>query len=271
MSKRIQKHVEVKSSEVRVDHLRTRLEDYANRYENIRIRREDGILEVTLHTGGGSLRWGRKPHAELEEAFLNIGRDRQNKVVILTGTGEEFSGPVPQAKSNKTTHRMKASEWGELGWESKGLLTNLLAIDVPMIGAVNGPASRHAELPIMCDIVLAANTASFQDSAHYVGGLVPGDGVHVVFPLTMGLNRGRYFLLTGQVIKAKEAKEVGLVSEVLPKTKLLPRAWQLARKIMEQPELNRRYARILLTERLRREISELLPYGLALEGLAITD
>ena len=94
--------------------------------------------------------------------------------------------------------------------------------------------------------------------------------MHVVFPMVIGLNRGRYFLLTGQVIKAKEAKRVGLVSEVLPKKKLLPRAWKLARQILEQPELNRRYARILLTERLRREINEILPLGLALEGLAIT-
>ena len=63
---------------------------------------------------------------------------------------------------------------------------------------------------------------------------------------------------------------MGLVNEVLPKNQLLPRAWELARQIMKQPELNRRYARILLTEQLRRQISDLLPYGLALEGLAIT-
>ena len=146
----------------------------------------------------------------------------------------------------------------------------MLAIDVPMISAVNGPAVRHAELPVMCDIVLASETATFQDSAHYTGGLVPGDGVHVVFPMVMGLNRGRYFLLTGQVLDAAEALEVGLVNEVLPKDKLMPRAWELAAKIMEQPELNRRYSRILLTEDLRRRMYEYLPYGLALEGLCIT-
>jgi len=54
----------------------------------------------------------------------------------------------------------------------------------------------------MCDIVLASETAEFQDSAHFVGGLVPGDGVHVIFPMAMGLNRGRYFLLTGQRLNA---------------------------------------------------------------------
>jgi hypothetical protein len=60
------------------------------------------------------------------------------------------------------------------------------------------------------------------------------------------------------------------VNEVLPADELLPRAWTLARMIMRQPELNRRYTRILLTEQLRRQMNELLPYGLALEGLAIT-
>lgn len=253
-----------------IQRVRTKFADYADKYEMIRMRREDGILELTLHTDNGPLRWSRQPHAELEEAFLNIGRDRENQVVILTGTGNEFSGPVPDPAENKAYHHMDAAKWGELGWESNGLLTNMLAIDAPMISAVNGPAARHAELPIMCDVVLAAETASFQDSAHFIGGLVPGDGVHVVFPMVMGLNRARYFLLTGQVIGAQEAKAMGLVNEVIPKEQLLPRAWELARTILRQPELNRRYARILLTEQLRRQMRDLLPYGLALEGLAIT-
>jgi enoyl-CoA hydratase/carnithine racemase len=246
-------------------------DDYRNRYKTIRMRREDGILEVTLHTDGGPLRWGRLPHKELEEAFLEIGRDRENHVVILTGTGDEFSGPAPTVEANLASHRQSTKEWGVLGWESKNLLTNLLAIDAPMIAAINGPALRHAELPVMCDIVLASETACFQDSAHFVGGLIPGDGMHVVFPLVMGYNRGRYFLLTGQVVTAQEAKEMGVVNEVLPQADLLPRAWEHARNIMKLPELNRRYTRTLITEVMRRQMNELLPYGLALEGLGLVE
>ena len=247
-----------------------KLADYQSKYRHIKFRREDGILEMTVHTDGGPLRWARGPHGELVQAFLDIGRDRDNKVVIMTGAGDEFSGPAPEAQANMKYHSMGPDEWGELGWEAKHLLTNLLLIDVPMIAAVNGPAVRHAELPILCDIVLAAETATFQDSAHFINGLVPGDGVHVAFPMAMGLNRARYFLLTGQVIHAVEAKDIGLVNEILPKEKLLPRAWELARMILRQPELNRRYTRILLTEAVRRQMNDLLPYGLALEGLAIT-
>lgn len=246
------------------------LADYQDKYKTIKFRREDGILEMTLHSRGGPLRWSRLPHGELVQAFLDIGRDRENQCVIMTGTGEEFSGPAPDPHGNMKNHSMGPQEWAELGWEAKHLLTNLLLIDVPMISAVNGPALRHAELPILCDIVLASETACFQDAAHFINGLVPGDGVHVAFPMVMGLNRARYFLLTGQVIQAQEAKQIGLVNEVLPREALLPRAWELARMIMRQPELNRRYTRILLTEQVRRQMNDLLPYGLALEGLAIT-
>ena len=69
------------------------LADYANKYRTIRMERRDGILQMTLHTDGGPLRWGMLPHSELPDAFYDVGRDRDNRVVIITGTGTEFSGP----------------------------------------------------------------------------------------------------------------------------------------------------------------------------------
>jgi hypothetical protein len=57
---------------------------------------------------------------------------------------------------------------------------NHLNIEVPIIAAVNGPALIHAELAVLCDIVLAAEHAEFQDAPHFPNGIVPGDGVHVI-------------------------------------------------------------------------------------------
>ena len=136
-----------------------------------------------------------------------------------------------------------------------------------MISAINGPALRHSELPLLCDIVLAAADVTFQDSGHFVNGLIPGDGMHIIYPLLMGMNRGRYFLLTGQTLSAQEAKELGLVNEVLPSSELLPRAWQLAEQLAQQPPLVLRYTRVLLTMHLKRMMQDMLGYGLALEGL----
>ena len=61
-----------------------------------------------------------------------------------------------------------------------------------------------------------------------MSGLVPGDGMHIVYPMLLGMNRGRYFLLTGQAIEADEAKQLGLVNEVMPQSELIGRAWVLA-------------------------------------------
>jgi enoyl-CoA hydratase/carnithine racemase len=86
----------------------------------------------------------------------------------------------------------------------------------------------------------------------------------------MGTNRGRYFLLTGQTISAQEAKDVGLISEILPIQDLLPRAWELARYLKMRSPLLRRYSRVLATQELKKKILDLHGYGLALEGLAAT-
>ncbi len=96
---------------------------------------------------------------------------------------------------------------------------------------------------------------------------MPGDGVHVVWPLVLGPNRGRYFLLTGQKLSAKQALDLGVVSEIVSRDKLVPRAWELAREITKRPSLAIRYARVPITQNLKKLMLENLGYGLALEGL----
>ena len=177
----------------------TVLADYANKYETVSVHREGGILQVTFHSGDGSLLWGEASHRELGYAFADIGADPENKVVILTGTGDDYCANF---EPNRASRRMPR-DWDKTYWEGKRLLMNLLEIEVPVIGAVNGPATIHAEIPVMSDIVLASETATFQDGPHFPRGVVPGDGVHVVWPLLLGQNRGRYFLLTGQTLSAQ--------------------------------------------------------------------
>jgi len=160
----------------------TAFAEYSQKYTTVAMERRNGILQMRLHTEGKALRWGALPHEELPAAFYDVGRDRDNKVVILTGTGNEFSGPKPTPETGFFPTRPPALAWDKIYWEGKHLLMNLLNIEVPMIGAVNGPALRHSELPLLCDIVLAAEDASFQDAGHFGGGLVPGDGVHVIYP-----------------------------------------------------------------------------------------
>ncbi len=246
----------------------TKLEEYANKYENIRMERRDGILQVTLHTNGGTLKWGIEPHRDLGHAFEDIGGDPENRIIILTGTGDDYCAEYPPGPKRFKGNRGTPMDWDTIYWEGKRLLFNLLDIEVPMIAAVNGPALIHAEVPLLCDIVLASENAAFQDAPHFPNGLVPGDGVHVVFPALLGPNRGRYFLLTGQTLSAREALDLGLVGEVLPKERLLPRAWELAEDMSKRGTLTLRYTRTVMTMELKRLMHNMLGYGLQVEGLA---
>lgn len=245
------------------------LSQYAHSYANIKLERDNGILTVTLHTRGDSLKWGALKtsiHNQAGEAFYRIGRDPENKVVILTGAGKSFCDSFDM---DEMPAKADAAYWVDIIREGKDLIMNLLEIEVPVIGVVNGPAAIHAELVLLSDIVLASETALFADNAHFGNGVVPGDGVHVIWPLLLGPNRGRYFLLTGEQISAQEAKALGLVGEVLPHDRLFARARELAEQIVQKPDRVRRYARVSLTQHLKKRMLDELGYGLTMEAFAI--
>jgi enoyl-CoA hydratase/carnithine racemase len=251
----------------------SQLKHYAEKYSHIRMDRQDGILEITFHTERRTLVWGAGPHAQFGSAFYDISRDPENKIVIMTGVGDAFIEEINSQSLGKRLPKSKITPttWDHIYSDAKRLLFNLLDIEVPVIAAVNGPVNIHAELAVLSDIVLASENAAFQDAPHFPNGLVPGDGVHVVWPYLLGRNRGRYFLLTGQRLSAQEALQLGVVNEVLPTNKLLPRARDLARQILDQPPLTVRYARVLMVQELKKLLLEHLSHGLALQGLAANE
>ncbi|HEX7852660.1 MAG TPA: enoyl-CoA hydratase/isomerase family protein [Sphingobium sp.] len=244
-------------------------DDYATRYQTIRFSRsEDGVLEMTLHTRGGEALWGTSEaslHRELGLAFADIARDPANKVVVLTGTGETFcAGSDPEERAAEPS---LAKMWDRIFEEGVAFIENLLAIPVPVIAAVNGPALIHAELAVLSDIVLAADHAEFADMAH-MPYAVPGDGVQAVWLMLLGPNRGRYFLLTNERIGAEEAKRLGVVGEVLPREALMPRARELAANLAKLPVKQLRHTRRIMVRELRRRLRDELELGLAVEALA---
>jgi len=148
---------------------------------------------------------------------------------------------------------------------------NLLDIDVPVIGAVNGAAHLHAELLTMSDIMIASDQATFADKVHCLGGVVAGDGVHTWWPMLLGPNRGRHFLLTGAEITAQEGHTLGFVAEVVKHADVNARAWEIALELAGRSSVALRYTRIACVQHIKKRMLDELGYGLMLEGMGMMD
>jgi len=249
----------------------TRLEDYQHKYNHVRFERRNGILQMTWHSDGGPLQWGASdngPHHEAGAVFHDVGHDPDNLVVIITGTGDRWCTgldlkKVPDAAS------VTPLWWDHLYRAEREMTLNLLDIPVPVIGAVNGPCTYHAELLLLSDIVLATPDTVFADDSHIVVGVVPGDGIQILWQMLLGPNRSRYFQYTNQHIDAKEAVQLGFVGEIVERDQLLTRAWALAEDLIARcSPITLRYSRLTQIDYIRRRMHNEQTGSMALEGIA---
>jgi enoyl-CoA hydratase/carnithine racemase len=252
---------------------RTRFAEYKDSYEHYKFELSpEGILFMQCHTNGGPLEWYWESHDRMSDAFADIAGDRDIKVVIHTGTGDSYNAlwGKPVTDDQKPLYNAYDDAEGvaimdEKAWFGRMLIENLLAIDVPMIAAVNGPCTMHSEVPLLMDVVLASDDAYFQDLSHFPRGMVPGDGQHVVWDALVGPSRARALLLTGYRLTAQEAREWGVVWEVLPRDELVDRAWEIARDLAMRPPIALRNTRHLMVQNLKRAFLNEMDHGLQAE------
>lgn len=246
----------------------SRFENYRDAFPNARLTRSpSGVLEIALHTQGGKLVFDGHVHEQFVDLFHEIGSDPDNRVVILTGSGDAFMDAISPEGFDFFTPR----GYDKIYREGKKVLMNILDIEVPMIAALNGPVLLHSEYVLLADIILATPETVFQDKPHFDFGIVPGDGVNLLWPEVIGSVRGRYFILTRQILDAETAREYGAVNEIVPADRLLDRAREIAEGLAALPPLTGRYTRIALTQKLHRIIDEGVGYGLALEGISAAE
>lgn len=233
---------------------------------NVSAQRDGAVLVLRLHTAEGPLKWGAavgSVHAQLGRVFEQVAREPDVRAVLLTGTGASFCAEMAM---EELPDPAEAALWQRITQEGTDLIERFLDIPVPVVAAINGPALIHAELPMLADIVLGADTMTLADQAHFVHGIVPGDGAHVVWPALLGPNRGRAFLLTGEAIDAQEALRLGLVAEVLAQRDLWVRALAVTQHLASRPSAVARGTRALFTAPWKRRMAHDLAEGFAREG-----
>lgn len=235
---------------------RPALEQYREKYKKfIRFERENGILQFQLTQDGGPAQLSLPARDAWVQGLLEVSNDPENEVIIITGTGPAWTGSVDPESFARVADGSSDVNYDHFFANTVKLLQHaILSIDVPTIGAINGPGV-HTEAALFSDITLCTDTSEFSDG-HFGVGVVPGDGLALALQNLIGPKRASYALYTSEVIDAHRALELGLVNEVLSLENLLPRAWELARQIMAAPRVTRRLTHAVVQRPWRRLLQD---------------
>jgi enoyl-CoA hydratase/carnithine racemase len=242
---------------------------YFEKYENLAFNRDDdGVLVLRFHTNGGPVVFTGQTHQDLPAALEELSLDRDNKALVITGTDDAF---MDQIDGPSLGEIFKPAAWEKTRVEGAKILQRLLELPMPVVGVANGPATVHSEYLLLCDIHIASDRATYGDLPHTSFGITAGDGLHVVWDEVAGTARAKWLLWTGERIDAQTALQWGVVGEVVPHERALDRGIEIARGLAAKPALYRTLQKQTLNLKLHRRITEDVPFGMALEGLAAAD
>jgi enoyl-CoA hydratase/carnithine racemase len=193
-------------------------------------RDASGVLVVEFHSNGGPFTFTAQDHTEFVDAFYRIAQNREDKIVILTGAGGEF---IPEIDFSSFDNVADPGVWSQVHDEGVQLLENIANIRVPVIAAIEGRAHVHSEYALLASAIVAAEGATFHDVPHFARGIVPGYGIFTTWSYRAGAGRAEAFLLNPQPLTAQTAHEWGVIAEVVPNGKALPRATGIGPVVLE--------------------------------------
>jgi enoyl-CoA hydratase/carnithine racemase len=208
---------------------------------------------------------------EFADLCAQLRQDPSVKAIVLTGEGSAFCAGGNIKDMQERSGMFAGSPYDLRNNYRDGIQRIPLALyelEIPVIAAVNGPAiGAGLDLACMCDIRIAAETATFAESFVRLG-IVPGDGGAWLLPRVVGLPRASILAFTGETIDAAKALEWGLVAQVVPAAALQAEAQSLARRIAANPGHALRLTKRLLREGQHMRLDSLLELSAAYQALA---
>ena len=188
-------------------------------YKGLGIERRGKVLVVTINNPPMNS-MTRLMHDELARIFFDINRDPDTAVVVLTGAGDRaFSaggeGPVAGGDVKGMVERIDNQDhatWIKGNWEAKEIVSGLMRLERPLIARINGHATgMGATLAVLSDFSYMVKGVKIADT-HVKVGLTAGDGGALIWPLLVGFNRAKRYLLTGDSLDSTEAVDIGLIT-----------------------------------------------------------
>ena len=226
---------------------------------NIRIEISESIATLTIDRPAVKNALNLETVKECHRALDELAENSDVGVLIITGAGE--SSFVSGADINDIRARNVAEGLAAI---NSSLFAKIDRFPRPVIAAINGYAlGGGCELALACDIRVAADTAKFGQPELGLG-IIPGAGATQRLPRIVGLGWAKHLVLTGDIIDAKQALDIGLVTAIMPAAQLQVRARELAKKILRQGPLAAKLAKLTLNASARVDLDS----GLLIETLA---
>jgi enoyl-CoA hydratase len=216
-------------------------------YQEILCERRDQILWIYLNRPKDMNSMTSAMLLEIQNVLARARVDNDLRILVLSGKGPAFCAGADLKEVNRFLSQEASAEANFFDIVEQ---TFALLIDFPkpVIAALNGiTLAGGLELAMTADLIVAAESAKIGD-AHSNFGLLPGAGGSVQLPRKIGPNRAKYLLFTGEFLTAKEMKEFGLVSQVVPDVELENAVQKLAGKLSAKSPLVLMHMKQLLRE-----------------------
>lgn len=202
--------------------------DYS-KYQRIKAERRERVLTLTLDNPPMNA-IDQVMHDELKTIFYDAQEDDEAEVIVLTGAGKAFcaGGNIQQGMQKRID---EVDSYHKKNRGVKRRLTAMLDLEKPLIGRINGDCiGGGASVALFCDIIFAVDTARIGDR-HVRMGFAAGDGAALIWPQRIGYPRAMEYLLTGDLLDAKKAEQIGLINYAVPADELDERVYALADRL----------------------------------------
>ena len=226
---------------------------------------EDGVLTLTLNRPDALNAFNVGMKEALLAALKDAARDRQVRVVLLTGAGRAFSA----GQDLKERQEPGVADLGaELRTRYNPIVFAMRGLEKPIIGAINGVAAGAGiSVALACDIRIAADNASFVEVFGRVG-LVPDTGSSWLLPRLVGYARAAEMCFTTEPVDAASAERIGLVNRVVPAESLMDEANSMAIKLAQGAPLALALAKRALNRALESSLEDALEFEAQLQSIA---
>ncbi len=239
---------------------------YAN-YQHLQVEVVNKVATVTINRPEARNAINQRMIRELRTIWDDLSDDMSVNVILLTGAGKYFSvgGDVKMMSERPGGDVLEEGEVHD-PMISRRLVTRQLDCDKPIVCAINGDcvglAATHA---LLCDITVMSEDARIGDSHVNKAGLVAGDGGTVIWPLLVGVNKAKEFLMRGTLLKGAEAERIGLVNHCVPAAEVLAKARAIAQELADGPTWAIRWTKLSINQIVKERVNHLLEASMALE------